>query len=289
MGETISNAKRGGFIYAATLLLFLAVFLIGREILSVLRVSDTAFYAVNSLYSVAAFLFAAIFYARAISKKTYTLKFNPFYVIPSFLLAAGMLCGAGFLNSLIAQTVKSAGGVVSEPQIPLETPFQYVLFTVCLCLLPAVSEELFFRGVLTDSLSGVSAVASVFTVSLCFSLYHGNVAQIVYQFVYGIGLGFLALKAKSIIPSVIAHFLNNFAVLSIEYFKIPINLNELPVIAVGLTLLAGFVLFMIFFGEKPILSKKQIERIKDFYVPFGIVGIAVCVIIIVLSALPLNV
>ena len=287
MTENFKGAKSGGFIYTATLILFLIISLVGRAVLTAFHLSDTAYYAVSSLFSVSAFLCAACFYVRFNRDKRFFVKFKPLYVLPSLLLAAGMLLGLGFLNSLVAEGVKSVGGVVNDVQIPLDTPFQYVLFTVLLCVLPAIAEEIFFRGILTESLSGVKAAAGVFTVALCFALYHGSVAQLFYQFIYGVGLGFLTLKAKSVIPAVIAHFTNNFAVLSIEYFDVSLDLKNPLIIAIGAALLAGFVLFLIFYDRKPLPARTNTESIKDFYIPFGIIGVAVSVLLIVLSALPL--
>ena len=209
MTENFNGAKSGGFIYTATFILFLIISFVGKTVLTAFSVSDTAYYAVSSLFSVSAFLCAVCFYARFNRGKRFFTKFAPVYIVPSLLLAAGMFLGLGFLNSLVAEGIKSVGGVASDVQIPLDTPFQYVLFTVLLCVFPAIAEEIFFRGILTERLSGVKTSAGVLTVALCFSLYHGSVAQLFYQFIYGVGLGFLTLKAKSVIPAVIAHFANN--------------------------------------------------------------------------------
>lgn len=286
MTENFNGAKSGGFIYTATLILFLIISLVGRTVLTVLNISDTAFYAVSSLFSVSAFLCAACFYVRFNRGKRFFTKFEPVYVVPSVLLAAGMFLGLGFLNSLVAEGVKSIGGVVHDSNIPLDTPFQYVLFTVLLCVFPAIAEEIFFRGILTERLSGVKTPAVVFTVALCFSLYHGSVAQLFYQFIYGLGLGFLTLKAKSIIPAIIAHFANNFAVLSLTYFNVSLDLTNTVLIIIGSALLVNFVLFLTFYGNKSVTVKVNTESVKDFYIPFGIIGLAASLIIIVVSALP---
>lgn len=288
MNNYLNGAKRGGLIYTATLLLFLAVSLIGRTVLVALKISDTLFYVLSSLFSVIAFTCATFLYVKKGNKPLLFKKFSPVYIVPSLLLAFGMLFGLGFLNLFVAEGVKSLGGVISEAQIPLDTPLQYVLFTVFLCAFPAIAEELFFRGVLMDCLSGVKKAVAVITVALCFALYHGNVAQLCYQFIYGLGLGFLTLKAQSVIPAMVAHFINNFAVLSIEYFKIPVNLKSAVLIIIGSALLVNFVLFLIFYGNKPVAEKERTESVKDFYIPFGAMGIAVAVIIIILSALPIG-
>ena len=268
-----NNAKRGGFIYSATLLLFLAVSLIGQIALELAMSKGTVFFAVNSLFSVFAFAVSITVYSKNNVKILNLHKCSYVYVLPVFALALGMLLGLGFLNSVVADGVKSVGGNISDVNIPLETPFQYVLFSVILCVLPAVAEELFFRGVLLDSLSETGNIPRVVAVALCFALYHGNAAQLAYQFVYGVGLCVLTLKAKSVIPAIFAHFINNFAVLSLEYFKMPVDLFNPFVIAAGIAWLSFFALFMVFYRKEGIRKRIGRMSIKDFYLPFGIFGI----------------
>ncbi len=86
-----------------------------------------------------------------------------------------------------------------------------------LAVLPAIGEELLFRGVLLRSLAhrrdrrwiavGVSAIV--------FSTYHLDPPQIVGTLLFGIALGTLATGARSIVPGMLAHFLNNAVVLVI--------------------------------------------------------------------------
>ena len=287
MTKTVGNAKRGGFLYFAALILYLSLSLIGQEILQVLYASETVKYAVGSLFSVSAFAFFTVMYVKNGGEFSGLRKFSPVYLLPAFLLAAGMLLGLGFLNSLVAEGVKSVGGVVTDVQVPLDTPLNYLLFTVLLCLFPAIAEELFFRGVLLSSLSGVKKAAGVFTVALCFALYHGNVAQLFFQFIYGLGLGFLTLKAKSVLPAIIAHFLNNFAVLSLEYFKIPFDFTNPFVIAAGAVIITGFILFLVFYDANPFPAQSKTDSIKDFYIPFGALGVIATSLLIILSALPI--
>lgn len=288
MENTLNGAKRGGFIYTATLLLFLAVSLLGQWILQLTGATETVYFAVSSLFSVSVLSVAVLFSTRGKPKMPYIGKFSYKFIAPALLLAFGMLFGLGFLNLLVAEGVKGLGGVVPNIEVPLSTPFRFILFTVLLCVFPAIVEELFFRGVLLYSLSKTGKIASVITVSLCFSLYHGNAAQLVYQFVYGVGLSVLALKAKSVIPSVIAHFINNFFVLSIEYFKIPLDLFNPFIIGLGAILLAGFAVIIWVFGDKTDKVKQcPKESILSFYLPFGAAGLIVAALVIVLSALPL--
>nr|MBO4517403.1 CPBP family intramembrane metalloprotease [Clostridia bacterium] len=284
--DCFNGAKRGGFIYTATLILFLIVALIGRTVLAAFNASETLSYAVNGVLTFAVFITVVLLSTKKRVITVYVRKCSCGYFLAAVMLAFGMLLGLGFVNSIVADGVKSVGGRIAQDPDILNSTFEFILFTIVLCVLPAVGEELFFRGVIAESVSKTGKVAGVLTVALCFAVYHGSVSQLLYQFIYGLGLGVLALKAKSVVPTVLAHFINNFAVLSMEYFSVPLDLFNPIVISVGAVLLAGFAA-IIFVPKKQSAGAEKTESIKEFYLPFGIIGIGAAVLTIILSALPL--
>lgn len=286
MGNTFKSAKRGGFIYTATLLLFLAVSVLGQWVLKLVGATGTVYFAVSSLFSVSVLAAAVFFSTRGKPKMPYVYKFSYKFIAPALLLAFGMFLGFGFLNLLVAEGVKHLGGNVPDIKL-LDTPFQFILFTITLCILPALFEEMFFRGVIADNFCGVRKISGILTVALCFALYHLSVIKFCYQFIYGVGLGVLALKAKSVIPSIIAHFINNFFVLAVEYFKIHMDLFNPFIIAAGVVLLIFFAAFMIFVDRKPKTHTEPKESALSFYFPFGAVGLFACAVLAVISVLPL--
>jgi membrane protease YdiL (CAAX protease family) len=113
------------------------------------------------------------------------------------------------------------------------TPLVVSLFV--LGLLPAISEELVFRGVLTRAF-GRRAWLGIVVSAVVFSLYHLDPPQMLGVFPLGLALGFLAVRARSIIPGMIAHLLNNAIVLVLQRVTIVDSHPEL-------TLLAAFFLF----------------------------------------------
>ena len=78
-----------------------------------------------------------------------------------------------------------------------------------LCLLPAVTEELFFRGAMQGLLRPCGSAAAIFGPALLFGLLHGSVTQVLTGFVCGIFLGWLAERSGSILPGMALHFVNN--------------------------------------------------------------------------------
>lgn len=88
-------------------------------------------------------------------------------------------------------------------------------------LLPAIAEEIVFRGVIQRSLlSKYTGFVAIFFSTLLFVLLHGALQQTLYQMVVGIMLGYLACVGGSILYSIILHFLNNALVLVFGCFDI---------------------------------------------------------------------
>ena len=86
-------------------------------------------------------------------------------------------------------------------------------------LVPAVCEELFFRGALQQVLQEWfrSAHVAVVVTSLIFSLVHGDIYGFVPRFLLGLLLGYLFLQSGSLLVNVCAHFFNN-ALIVLLYF-----------------------------------------------------------------------
>jgi sodium transport system permease protein len=101
------------------------------------------------------------------------------------------------------KALTGAGGAA----LPVWTMLKYLLV---LALLPAVAEELAFRGFILSGLRrrfqpGMAVVVS----SFLFALYHFNVFQFVPAFVLGLVLGTLAVHSGSILPGILFHMLHN--------------------------------------------------------------------------------
>ena len=197
------------------------------------------------------------------------------------LLPFSVLFGFGTLNGYVQELGKILGLNVPNNSIPLNGVFDYLFFTFLICLLPAAIEEAFFRGVLLKFLDKSGEIVSAFTVGLCFALFHFSLFFFVYQFIFGVILGILSLRSKSIFPGFIAHFLNNFINLSILYFNFSIDFYSPIIISAGV-LVTVFCL-VIAFREKTKPNYK--ESVRGFYIPFGIVGMAAAIITAILGAI----
>ncbi|HEY3586693.1 MAG TPA: CPBP family intramembrane glutamic endopeptidase [Myxococcaceae bacterium] len=107
---------------------------------------------------------------------------------------------------------------------------------VLVALLPAVAEEVTFRGVVLAGLrrSGSRWIA-VAGSALVFGLFHINPYHVVAAFTVGLLLGWVALESGSLLPGVLIHLVNNGAQLLLDRVPALAELLRSPVI-VGLAL-----------------------------------------------------
>jgi sodium transport system permease protein len=108
-------------------------------------------------------------------------------------------------NPLVTElkTLGRSGGVALSLTVVLQ-------YFVVLGVLPAVAEELAFRGFILSGLRRrfPPGAAVVFS-SILFALYHFNVFQLLPAFVLGLVLGTLALRTGSVLPGMLFHMLHN--------------------------------------------------------------------------------
>lgn len=81
---------------------------------------------------------------------------------------------------------------------------------IIMALIPAVIEELMFRGFLLSSFLGVMKPAfAVMLSALLFAIMHFSAAKLVTTFMLGAVFAYTAYKTKSVYSSMLLHFMNN--------------------------------------------------------------------------------
>lgn len=127
------------------------------------------------------------------------------------------VCGMMVLLMPLAETVgewvnvlyEAAGvPVVSE----INTKYEGLLvFTVLVLtpLVPAIVEELMFRGIILRGLMQYGKTTAIVLSSLMFALAHRNAQQFIYQFLLALAIGVLVVETKNMFLGMLAHFINN--------------------------------------------------------------------------------
>lgn len=121
---------------------------------------------------------------------------NIVVLVISFLLASN--------SSAVQQTY--------EPMINASqtTGAWYLAFLfIQMVVLAPLFEEYWFRGIIQTSLSQYGNGFAIAVSALCFGMAHGNIHQLCYCFIMGIGLGYVRYATGSILPTTVIHAMLN--------------------------------------------------------------------------------
>jgi len=191
----------------------------------------------------------------------------------TFILLSTISCiGIGLISSIIyliySTIIKHYGISIPEPDFSFPTQSKYLaLFLIYVCLIGPILEEIIFRGFILKSMQKYGNLTAIIVSSILFSMFHLNLVQFVNPILMGIVLGFIAIKSKSIIPSIIAHIFNN----TITFIATGISLLQMPIIQSifgVIYLLAGvsaLTMLVIIYGKDFIEILKEDTRILKTY------------------------
>ena len=136
-----------------------------------------------------------------------------------------------------------------------------LLNVVLLAMLPAIFEELVFRGIIFNGLKDKhSAYNAILISALFFTLMHGSLQQTFYQFILGIILALLMYITENIIYPIITHFTSNFIILILAYITQPIIETEIlftfwnifiPILLALIGLILTIIIFKILNKDRP--------------------------------------
>lgn len=200
--------------------------------------------------------------------------------IATLLITFGVMFGLAELNQYFLTFLQSLGVEPSTPTLPVKNPITVILTIITVCLLPAVFEECLFRGIITFSLEGAGETFAIIASGALFSLFHMQPAQTIYQFVFGCLFAFIALRAQSVLPVIISHFINNlFVVLNYYFFGLEIVGGAKTALTIcALVALAVGVALIIIFTKKSENSQEKLEKtpFKSF-MKSGLLGLVVAV------------
>ena len=112
------------------------------------------------------------------------------------------------------------GGVRVLEDLVENPPLPVALLAIA--LVPAVCEEVLFRGLLLRALATrLVPAAAIALTALAFAAYHLSVVQLVPTFTLGLLAGVLAHRAGSVVPAILAHLLNNGIAVLVSRGELP--------------------------------------------------------------------
>lgn len=224
-------------------------------------------------------------------------KTGPKYLLLALPLAFGLLFSLNWANGLFVQFLELLGYQLPNAQYPELTEREYALIyqlpslagggfvgvLIVVALLPAILEETLLRGVVLDGIKDIGTVAACLLGGLVFSLFHQNPPQTVYQFICGAVFTLFAIRADSLIPAVIVHFLNN-AIIVFDYkfdFLSKVSAGgAIALYVVSAVCLVASLVYLIFFDKRT--NRKKEGAIKPFIYP-ALPGIILCALMWILN------
>jgi len=161
------------------------------------------------------------------------------------LIAASALCtfAAGFLFSQSFELfgIKEDGVLAVITKSVNEASWPAWSFSLIgLAVVPGIAEELFFRGfVQTRAVASMGQARGIILSAAFFGLFHMDLKQGLYAAIVGTFLGWLAVRAGSIRPSMIAHGTSN--ALGLLMARLGIGPESLPA-KIGCLVVAAIVI-----------------------------------------------
>ena len=202
------------------------------------------------------------------------------YFLIAVLLQFGLLFSLSELNGYFIRLLELMGYHASGLGIPSLDGWNLLPAVLVIALLPAVMEEVIFRGIISRNMhaSGWGLLPTILISGAMFSLFHGNPEQTVYQFCCGMCFTLIAIRSGSILPTVIAHFLNNAVILIFAAVGFA-DFSELGAAYIALTVisaicLVGTLVYLIFFDTNN-AQRGGVKWGKAFFLAAA-VGFIVC-------------
>ena len=280
----IYNLKDSGNVFLFALILPVLVSLIFTMIANIIAgaqnieasvITDNMwFLTAYSIVSILCYIGIYFIYNKIqkINYKAINLNFNLKWHTYLIMIVVGLisLFGIQYFISMIDELLITLGYNMVESSIIPTSWGTFFLSIFILVLLPAIGEELIFRGIILNGLrTRFNDLASIFISATLFALMHQNLQQLVYPFLLGSIMAWAVLRSGSLISSVIIHFTNNFLVVLLTFIQNMTGWSvELPkewwfyliaIVLLLLTILSVFLLDKYYFKHS---SKYNIEKEK---------------------------
>lgn len=172
------------------------------------------------LIGLGAIVLTLVFLLKVTRLKTKDLRimlpapWSPGFCLPVFLGVANLANLAGALINRLT------GSPATSEMLPSGGPELLMQF-LALCVMPAIAEELLFRGAFQGLMRPCGSAAAIFAPALLFGVLHLDLAQGLTAFACGVFLGWLAERSGSILPGMLLHFVNNalaFLTIYLRYY-----------------------------------------------------------------------
>ena len=226
-------------------------------------------------------------------------KVNPTIVFRMFFLTIFLYLFLIPINSLVSTFILKNIPALEKMLDQIPTPsngIELVKSIFFIAVLPAIFEELFFRGFLFKSLEKFGVKSKIILSSLFFTFLHFNPLNFVGPLFIGMVYGYLRHRTDSIFPSMICHFFNNSLAVILSYFvkatpdsadtdlisNLDIGFAHIVVMIVLCIILAAILYFLLKGIKNDSRRITIFEKVRPSETFFIVVNALICSIIFVL-------
>lgn len=290
------NSTTAGIAYSTSVVVYILISLLISIIVTAAKIPTEAdgFIYLSYLAAPVAICIACTFIMKFREQKfteVAPVKCHIKYYVIALLMIFGLLFSLSKLNVLTLEFLQLLGYKPREESsyLPSLKGGLIIPALIVIAVLPAVFEEFLFRGIISRNASkSAGDIRAIFIVGFSFALFHGSPEQTVYQFITGCCFSFVAIRAGSILPSVLMHFLNNAIILILYACGATDSGGNLIISQTGdiiLTIVAslafvGAIVWLIL--DKTPLAKCQKGGVKAFFI-YGSVGVIILAVMWILS------
>lgn len=190
----------------------------------------------------------------------------------SVLTAAVAVLFINCVSQLWFILIQCMGGTIPASGVAVPTTVRGLAYAVVLsAVLPGICEELLFRGLMLSAWEERGSLRAVTTVSLLFTLLHGNLLGIPSEFICGVLLACIVISSGSLFAGMVFHTVFNSTLLIASYWARTVETDAEAAYTGALSLLP-FLLGALLFGSILMFLMRRFRalRLRDGRKTFGV-------------------
>ena len=190
----------------------------------------------------------------------------------SVLTAAVAVLFINCVSQLWFILIQCMGGTIPASGVAVPTTVRGLAYAVIMsAALPGVCEELLFRGLMLSAWEERGSLRAVTTVSLLFTLLHGNLLGIPSEFICGVLLACIVISSGSLFAGMVFHTVFNSTLLIASYWARTVETDAEAAYTGALSLLP-FLLGALLFGSILMFLMRRFRalRLRDGRKTFGV-------------------
>lgn len=190
----------------------------------------------------------------------------------SVLTAAVAVLFINCVSQLWFILVQCMGGTIPASGVAVPTTVRGLASAVILsAVLPGICEELLFRGLMLSAWEERGSLRAVTTVSLLFTLLHGNLLGIPSEFICGVLLACIVISSGSLFAGMVFHTVFNSTLLIASYWARTVE-TDAEAAYTGVLSLLPFLLGALLFGSILMFLMRRFRalRLRDGRKTFGV-------------------